>query len=304
MHTRAGNRSVGRTAALLVTEVEEILASGSSGAHPAARHEASDLVAAVMRQPRWWPTLRCDDEISAGDEAAVRAAAQRLKSGMPFAYAVGHADFRQLNLLVDERVLIPRPETELLVEIVLHSPQGRSGGVASDVGTGSGAIALALASEGPFDRVIATDLSLDALEVARQNVRRCSQQLRAPLELRQGDALAPLAGEQVDVLVSNPPYIAFSELDDLPSSVRDWEPPTALVCPDDGLAVTRALVHGAGRVMRHGALLAMEVDARRARRVAAMVRECAGFDGVAVHRDLTGRDRFVTATWTGSDGRC
>lgn len=281
-----------------------MLASGVPGTDRAARGEASDLVAAVMRQPRWWPALRGDDEISPGAEAAVRAAARRLKGGMPFAYAVGHADFRQLNLVVDERVLIPRPETELLVEIVLHSVQGRSGGVAADVGTGSGAIALALASEGGFSRVIATDLSLDALEVARHNTRLQSQLLRAPVELRQGDALAPLAGEQVDVLVSNPPYIAFSELDALPASVRDWEPPSALVCPDDGLAVTRALVSGAGGVMRRGALLALEVDARRARRVAAMVREHAGFDGVAVHRDLTGRDRFVTATWTGADGQC
>jgi release factor glutamine methyltransferase len=197
---------------------------------------------------------------------------------------------------VDDRVLIPRPETEVLVDLVLASRRTSGQDVVADVGTGSGAIAIALATEGTFARVIATDVSGDALEVARANVERHRERLRAPIELRLGSGLGALSGEAVDVLVSNPPYVAFEEARDLPASVRDWEPAHALFSADQGLAFTREIVRSAPRSLRAGGLIALEGDAYRVPRVAEMVAASEAFTDVQIHRDLTGRDRFVLAT--------
>ncbi|HEX7120864.1 MAG TPA: peptide chain release factor N(5)-glutamine methyltransferase [Gemmatimonadaceae bacterium] len=263
---------------------------------PDARDEARDLVAALLDRPRFWPSLHPDEPVDRDLVAAAEAAAERRAAGAPFAYAAGRAAFRFLTLMVDERVLIPRQETELLVDLVLEARRNHIGDVVADIGTGSGALALALAAEGRFSRIIATDLSSDALSVAEANVRRYAGQVRTPVELRSGAGLAPLAGELCDVLVSNPPYIASGEVCDLPPAVRDWEPITALVSGPDGLAVTRELVAGAPALLRSGGLLALETDCRRARDVADLVAATGVFDQVMVHRDLTGRDRFVLAT--------
>ena len=207
---------------------------------------------------------------------------------MPFAYAVGRAAFRHLTLAVSERVLIPRQETEQLVDLVLER---RSNGVVADVGTGSGAIALALAAEGRFDKVMATDVSADAIAVATENARA----LGLTVEFRSGDLLAPLVGERLDVLVSNPPYIAFDEAATLPPSVRDWEPSHALFSGNQGLDATRRIVGDAPALLCSGGLLALEVDCRRALQVAELVATNGAFERVAVHQDLMGRDRFVLA---------
>ena len=226
-------------------------------------------------------------------EEARQAAAARAR-GAPFAYAVGRAAFRYLTLAVDDRVLIPRQETEVLVDLVLEAEQGGRGTLV-DVGTGSGAIALALATEGDFERVIATDVSRGALEVAERNAARVRDELRAPVEFLHGSLLAPLAGLRVRALVSNPPYIAFSELEELPASVRDWEPPLALLSGDEGLAVTRSIVRDAPTVLERGGLLALEVDTRRASLVVEALASNGSYQDVAVHLDLTGRERFVLA---------
>ena len=261
-----------------------------------ATKEALDLVAAVLEQPRFWPSLFGRNMISEGQVTAIVQAAARRARGAPFAYAVRTSAYRYLTLIVDERVLIPRQETEMLVDLILATPQGAAGGTVADIGTGSGAIALALASEGRFDRIIATDVSTDALDVAVENAHRLSRSLKAVVEFRVGAALAPLSGDVVDVLVCNPPYIAFAEVPELPATVRDWEPPQALVCPDDGLAVTQAVATGAAVVIRAGGLLAFEVDSRRAHRVAAMVEATGSFGDIRVIQDFTGRERFVLAT--------
>ena len=261
---------------------------------PLARAEARDMVAALLDEPRFWPTLHADEFLPPEVRERVLAAAEKRARGAPFAYAVGRAPFRHLTLQVDERVLIPRQETELLVEAVLSSLAG-DGGVAVDVGTGSGAIALALASEGRFDRVIATDVSLGALAVAHANADALRARLRCPVELRHGSLLAPLAGVRARVLVSNPPYIAAGEATALPPSVRDWEPPLALFSGADGLDATRAIVAGAPAVLEPGGLLALEVDERRAGRVAELARAAGDYRDVRVLPDLTGRDRFVLA---------
>jgi release factor glutamine methyltransferase len=266
------------------------------GAIPDARAEARDLVAAICDRPRFWPSLNPHELISEIIADQVLRAAELRRSGAPFAYAVGRAAFRFLSLAVDQRVLIPRQETELLVDLVLGARGPSREDVVADIGTGSGAIAIALATEGTFVRVIGTDVSADSLAVARNNVERYRDRLRAPIALRMGAGLSALRDEAVDVLVSNPPYVAFEEARDLPASVRDWEPATALFSPCHGLAFTREVVDSAPRSLRVGGLLALECDSRRARMVAELVASSRAFTDVQIHHDLAGRDRFVLAT--------
>ena len=278
------------TIGALLEELEAMLAGGGVAL---ARQEARDIAAAILDVPRLWPSTNREVAIAAAVVDEGRAAAERRVRGAPFAYAVGRAAFRHLTLAVDERVLIPRQETEVLVELVLES--GVSGGIAVDVGTGSGAIALALATEGSFDLIVGTDVSEDALAVASDNVRSLADALRAPVELRQGALLSPVAGMRAAAIVSNPPYISFAEMSELPASVRDWEPPLALFSAGDGMAVTSAIVRDAAGVLDDGGLLALEVDTRRASRVADAIAADDRYRDVRVALDLTGRERFVLA---------
>jgi release factor glutamine methyltransferase len=257
------------------------------------RREARDIVAMLLDESRYWVAANTDLAATPELVRAADAAALRRAGGAPLAYAVGRAAFRHLVLSVDERVLIPRPETEGLVEIVLRSCQ--PGGIVVDVGSGSGAIALALASEGRFDRVIGIEISADAVEVARSNAERLASALRAPVEFRLGSFLAPLDGIRARAVVSNPPYISYAELQDLPADVRDWEPVVALSSGSDGLAATAAIVNQAAPVLEDGGLLALEVDARRAASVAALVSADGRYSNVVVGLDLAGRERYVTA---------
>jgi release factor glutamine methyltransferase len=260
---------------------------------PPARADARDLIASLLDKPRFWPSANRALELDEATEGAIRAAAARLKRGMPMQYAVGSAAFRHLTLAVDPRVLIPRPETEVLVDLALMVSGGV--GTIADICTGSGCIALALAAEGSYDRVIATDLSADALEVARANLVAIEPDRRLLVDFRQGDLLAPLTGERVRTIVSNPPYISQAEASDLPSAVRDWEPHLALFSADDGMAAIRALVHGAPGVLQPGGVLLMEVDSTRTRLVRDLVEQDPHYRGVEIRLDLTGRERFVVA---------
>ncbi len=257
------------------------------------RGEARDLVASLCEAPRFWPSLEPLATVGFPVVCAARKAAERRAAGAPFAYAVGKAAFRYLTLSVDERVLIPRQETELLVDQVLAMVRGRRSQHVLDIGTGSGAIAISLACEGDFDRVVATDVSADALTVASGNAARNAGTLRTPIEFRHGSLFAPVTGEQFDVVVSNPPYIAFKEATELPKSVRDWEPAAALVCGDDGLCTTFRLVADAPAAVRAGGLLALEVDERRAGAVASQLYADPSWRDVRITKDLAGRDRFV-----------
>jgi release factor glutamine methyltransferase len=275
----------------LVRRVAALLnASGIADANA----EARDMVAVVAGEGRFWPTVNSDQEVPADLVLAAQSAAVRRASGMPFAYAVRRAAFRHLTLVVDERVLIPRQETEHLVDLVLRDQPG-PGGVAADVGTGSGAIALSLASEGRFDRIIATDIASDALAAAKANATLVPA-AATRVEFRAGELLAPLAGEQLRVLVSYPPYIAYDEAAALPASVRNWEPVPALFSGEQGLAVTRQIIGGAPALLCEGGLLALEVDCRRAHQVIDLVASRGSFRNIQLHQDLMGRDRYVLAT--------
>lgn len=281
--------------------VEELTVTLASAGIPDAARIGADVIAALLGVARSWPLVNRDFNLDAGLLMAAREAAQKLTSGAPFAYAVGTAPFRHLTLEVDESVLIPRPETEMLVEAILARMSAEAvadadWGTAADIGTGSGAIALALACEGRFERIIATDVSLDALSVARRNIERNRSRLRAPVELRHGSSISPLGAERVRVLVSNPPYVAFLEGEALPPSVRDWEPPAALLSGADGMAVTAGIVRDGASILEPCGLLVLEVDERRASLVAELVMATGNYIAVGIGFDLTGRERFVFAT--------
>ena len=259
-----------------------------------AQREAREIVAAVLDVPKFWAAANSVADASPEVAKSVIRAAMRRAQGAPLAYAVGRASFRHLTLEVDESVLIPRVETELLVERVLERCDENTGLIA-DIGTGSGAIALSLAFEGKFERVYATDVSLDAINVAAANAAALAKVLKSTVEFRHGSLLAPFEGEELDAIVCNPPYISFAELAELPPDVRDWEPALALLCAQDGLAITRQLIRQAPNVLSSGGLLALEVDMRRAASVAEMCAVDGRFEQVEVLLDLTGRERFVFA---------
>ena len=221
-----------------------------------------------------------------------RQAVARRAAGTPLAYATGRAGFRTLELSVDRRALIPRPETEGLVELVLRWAAQAPGGVAADIGTGTGCIALALAMEGRFERVIATDCSGEAAALARENVARVRPGV--PVDVRVGNLLAPLAAERCRVIVANPPYLTEGEWAALDPAVREFEPKSALASGPDGLVATRALLGLARAVLERGGLLALEIDERRSAAVQALAHD-AGWNHVSIHQDLFGRPRYALA---------
>jgi release factor glutamine methyltransferase len=279
---------------MLLSEMFDRLAQDLAGVGvPPARADARDLIAAVLDKPRFWPTANQSLELDAAVVSAIEQAASRMLRGMPMQYAVGRAAFRNLDLMVDQRVLIPRPETEMLVDLVIGLT--RPGGIAVDVGTGSGAVALALASEGRFEAVIATDVSPDALDVARANLGTIPPEKRSLVQFRLGNLLDPVTGVSVRAIVSNPPYISPSEKGDLPAGVRDWEPPLALFSEENGMAAIRGIVRGAAALLEPDGLLAVEIDARRADEARACAETDSRYRDVEIRADLTGRERFLVA---------
>ncbi len=255
------------------------------------RREAIRLWSDLEQTPTARAMLARAESVAAPKAERFLAAVGRRAAGEPIAYVTGWTGFRHLELACDRRALIPRPETEELVGRALALVRH---GVAADVGTGTGAIALSLATEGAYDRVIGTDLSTEALALAAENGSRVG----ARIEWRQGDLLAPLAGEMVDLLVSNPPYLTAAELAALDPAVAAWEPHLALVSGEDGLDAVRGLLDGGRSVVRSGGWLALELDCHRAPLVASLA-ESLGWREVSIHQDLFGRDRFCTARWEG-----
>jgi release factor glutamine methyltransferase len=277
----------------------------------AARRLASSGIADAGREARALWAAVAGAQMTPGDVWLARGGAPapdvasrfqdvlaRRAGGAPFAYAVGRTDFRTLDLAIDSRALIPRPETEGLVDLVLrtlrtpHTGPRKPWGAIADIGTGSGCIALSLAVEGAFDRVIAVERSPAAAALARENVARVRPLV--PVEIREGDLLAPLTGERLCAIVSNPPYLTEAEYRDLDPAVRSWEPRDALASGPDGLDATRALLAGARAFLAPGGFLALEIDERRADAVRALAQAC-HWPHVAVYDDLFGRPRYLLA---------
>ena len=240
------------------------------------------------------------------DEPATQRAAawfhsmlQRRGVGEPLQYVVGSWSFRTLDLMVDRRVLIPRPETEVVAGWAVDEAARRSAVlgrdhdvVVVDLGTGSGAIGLSVAAECPGARVYATDVSADALAVASANLAGLGR-AAARVTLHEGDwfeALPDALRGSVDMVVSNPPYIGTGE--ELPPVVADWEPPVALWSGPTGREAVEQIVAGASQWLCPGGALIMEAASHRAQESATLV-SAAGFGDVRVERDLAGLERVV-----------
>ncbi len=259
-----------------------------------ARLEAELLLAAVLHLSRLELYLQHDRPVSTEELDAFRTLVRRRLRHEPIQYIVGEAPFRQLMLRVDSRVLIPRPETEILVGAVLAWAKGRPGLEVLDMGTGSGAIALSLAHEGDFQRIVATDVSADALAAAGENASRLGLQTR--IEFRIGDAWSAVGTEErFDVVASNPPYVADAERAELAPEVREWEPAGALFAAERGYAMLNALVDGAAAHLEAGGLLALEVGLGQAEAVQQRLREHGSYAEPRVQADLTGRPRVILA---------
>jgi release factor glutamine methyltransferase len=237
-----------------------------------------------------------EEPAALGDATFFYDMLERRLRGEPLQYVLGSWGFRVLDLEVDNRVLIPRPETEALTQMALEECRRLDARRAVDLGTGSGAIALALAVEWTGIEVWATDISPDALAVAETNVAALGR-IGEAVRLAQGswyDALpAELAGA-IDVIVSNPPYVAEFEVEDLPDEVRAWEPLDALVSGPTGLEAIERIVADARLWLAQPGSLVVEIAPHQAVEAGAMAR-AAGFGSAAVWPDLTGRDRILLA---------
>ncbi|MEB2399578.1 MAG: peptide chain release factor N(5)-glutamine methyltransferase [Alcaligenaceae bacterium] len=261
---------------------------GLAGRSPLPRLEFQMLWQKVLGVPRVWLLAHDTDPLSPDQVARFQELEARRLAGEPMAYILGEREFFGRMFRVSPAVLIPRPETELLVEIALQLlAPGRAAKVL-DLGTGSGAIAVSIALERPDARVYATDLSDEALALARSN----AQSLGARVEFLRGNWYDALPDhEDFDVIVSNPPYIAVSDQHLARGDVR-FEPAGALTDGGDGLAALTDIVRGAGARLRAGGALFMEHGWDQAAAVRGLLAS-AGFSRIASHRDLAGIERVT-----------
>jgi release factor glutamine methyltransferase len=240
------------------------------------------------RECRWiWDKVVGQRPITPELASGFGAAVHRRAGGEPLAHVLGEMDFRHLRVRSDRRALIPRPETEGLVDLVLER---RRTGTVADIGTGTGCIALSLATEGEFRLVIGVEKCPRTLELARENFAAVS----GPGMLVAGDLCRGLADDSLDVLVSNPPYLTDREYDSLDISVRGWEPEEALRSGPEGMDAISPLLTEGRRVVKAGGWIVLEVDCNRANQ-AARAAVGAGWSDVLVKDDLFGRARYVVA---------
>jgi len=265
-----------------------------------ARLDAELLLCEVLGLGRVELYTSYDRPLSKPEVDAYRELLRRRAAREPVAYILGRREFWSLEFVVDRRVLIPRPETELLVESAVKVLRDRVVDVAglrrlraADVGTGSGAVAVALATEVPELDLVATDASAAVLEVAPDNARRHGVVDR--IAFRQGDACAAFdPGERFDVIVSNPPYVADGDLAGLEPEIRNWEPRSALAAGRDGLDVVHRLVAEAPSHLEPDGWLLLEVGNTQGDAVARLM-EAESWREVAISRDLAGNERVVAA---------
>ncbi len=287
-------------AAHMSLTLDSVLRSARAQLEPAG-HSASDaeeLLSRLLGFSRGQLQMALADSLTPTQAAQFESWLARRISGEPVQYITGRGAFRELDLMVDPRVLIPRPETEGLVECVLEvlAEQREVWKLPRvlDLGTGSGAIALSVAHEWPAASVFATDVSDGALAVARANAAACGLSQR--VQFSQGhwfDAIG--SDERYEVVVSNPPYIAAGEAPELPADVREWEPELALYSGESGNEALREIIEDAARhLVTHG-LLALELAEMRASEVASWLEGAHDWSSVELRDDMSGRPRVLLA---------
>ena len=262
-----------------------------------ARLQAELLLAAVLDVKRLDLYLQFDRPLRPGEVDLYRDYVRQRLKRVPLQYIVGEAAFRHLELKVTADVLIPRPETEILVDVALDKTRGFAAPRCLDLCCGSGAIALSLAHERPEAVLVATDISPQALAVAKDNGVRCG--LEGRVEWLCGDFFAPVKNKVFDLIVSNPPYICHADIDSLEPEVRDYEPHLALDGGGDGLDCYRRIAAEAARFLSPGGYLLFEVGDNQAGDVADLLQQTGFYKELEVVADLNDISRIV-ATCTPS----
>jgi release factor glutamine methyltransferase len=265
---------------VLRLSTEHLAAKGSE----TPRLDAERLLSRALGVERIELYMALERPLTTAELAAARALVARRATREPLQYVLGEWGFRRLTLTVDRRALIPRPETEVLVDRALALVAGLEAPRVLDVGTGSGAVALAIADEHPGARLTGIDVSEDALALAADNAARTG----LVVDLRRHDLFDGLPDGPWDLVVSNPPYVEAVALAGLEPEVRDWEPHAALVAE----GAVEAVVRGAAAVLEPGGWLALEIGAGQAAHTAALLRRF-GFSPVTVTPDLAGIERVV-----------
>jgi release factor glutamine methyltransferase len=285
----------------VATEVSALIAEGIARLARVTdqpRLEAEILLGAALGRSRAWLLGHADERILDCDATDLyEAYVTRRAHAEPVAYILGTREFWSLSLEVTPDVLIPRPETELVVELALQQLPRESQARVLDLATGSGAIALAIAHERPGVRVVGTDIAAAALAVAARNAPRLQL---GNVAFRQGSWFAPVTGERFEVVVCNPPYIAHDDTR-VEAGVRGFEPPGALFAGDDGLAALRVITAAAGAHLVQDGTLIVEHGDRQGPAVRQLF-TAAGFDAITTHRDLAGLERCTQGHWRGRAG--
>ncbi len=249
--------------------------------------DAQTLLCFTLGRDRTWLIINYREAMAESDSEVYTQLIARRATGEPLQYITGRQEFFGLDFAVSPAVLIPRPESELIVEEVVRL--GWPAPLIVDVGTGSGCLAVAIAREIPTARVIAIDIAAEALDVARQNA--VSNGVAAQIEFVNGDLLGPLT-TRASIIVSNPPYIAASEMDGLQREIRDWEPRGALTDEGDGLGFYRRLLRTAPAHLEPGGYLICEIGYQQAAAMRSLV-ESAIWDGPRFLTDLQGYERTM-----------
>jgi release factor glutamine methyltransferase len=278
--------------ALLARAAAALEAAGIESARP----EAEWLLASLLGVDRFALYLDPARRLSTPKVTRYLALVERRAAREPLQYLLGWEDFHGLRLAVTPDVLVPRPETEGLVEWVLEVLADRPDPVMADLGTGSGAIACAVASALPRAEVLAVELASGALAVASRNVRELG--LSERVRLLAGDLFAPLGSlsASLDLVVANPPYLPSAVIGSLPPEVSRHEPRAALDGGPDGLGVIRRIVAGAPPVLKPGGWLLMEIGEEQAGPIASLM-AAEGFSGIRARRDLNGVERYIGGRW-------
>jgi release factor glutamine methyltransferase len=265
----------------------------SHGPHPdRALQDAEFLLMHVLGKDRAWMLAWWRDEIDPSCSIPYHTAIERRRLGEPIQYITGETEFFGLPFHVTRDVLIPRPETEHSVEEVLELAAQFPSPRIADIGTGSGAIAVALAGKLPHARITAIDISSAALAIATENAVRNGVADR--IRFLEGDLLAPVLNEQFDIVVSNPPYVAEADRATLSIEVRDYEPATALFAGDDGLAIYRRLIPQAFTALAPGGWIALEIGYGQDVAIRLLLEE-SRFNEITFTTDLQGIPRVASA---------